>query len=774
MHSSVVFGDIDNDGDSDIIISGCSGGGATTCTTIGKTRVYENNGTSFNENSTWQQNLTNASWSSLAFGDIDNDGDLDLALTGYDGFNGITKIYENNGTSFNENSTWQQNLTGTNTYQGAVAFGDIDNDGDLDLCLVGADSANENGIYINNGTSFVKSSTWLESLPKVGQGLGKGAIVFGDFDNNNLLDLIMLGSYGTNFYRQAYINNGTSLIENLVWENFDNVFGWPSLSLGDFDNDNDLDLSCIGTRVGDHFYIIANNGTGFEENQTESGPLVGIFDGSLSFGDYDNDGDLDLAGLGKEAGRAVVYLNNNTKYDIDETAHSNISNYLIQGALAWGDIDNDFNLDLIVVAQDAPLSGSSYIAKVYTNNLTDNPNEQPTPPIQFTNYTTTDGNIHLGWGNGSDNETTSNGLYYNLRVGSTSQGNQIISGKYGGGEDNGYFGNMLQRKNITLKSTRLQTNTVYYWSVQTIDTGLRTSAWSAEQNFTTLGDLTTPAITLNSPVNNYNTSTPQLNITFNATVSDNINVTNVSLYGNWTGSFVINQTNSSGYNTSMSYLFNVNLSGYSDGYYIWEIKACDNSSLCTISENRTFSIDTAYPIINLISPSNDSTLYSNSVSFQYNVTDLHISNCSLIIGGSIQETDYSIQTDAAQEISTSLGNGAHNWNINCTDEVNHQNTSLINKLTVSYQPSTGGVSKSSSNRRASTRPSRLIESIPKPELKPIKPQDFREKLEKITEPKEEAEKPAKKTSLLEIIYGFIVSLFMILGYVWIIKEDFKR
>ncbi len=767
---SIALGDIDNDGDLDLALLGQA---------ISKTIsiIYENNGTSFRENSTWQQNLTGIDYGSLMFGDIDNDGDLDLVLTGCNAgadavsscTNGydITKIYENNGTSFRENSTWQQNLTAV--YRSSLSFGDIDNDGDLDLVLTGISTSAGliAKVYLNNGTSLIESTQWQQNLTKITESF----LVLGDVNNDEKLDLILSGKdINSNKITKVYINNGTSLTESIQWYTNIHAVNEGSLVLGDFDSDSDLDLSLTG--CCDHHRIYQNNGTSFAEIQVEGtagGSLGAILEGSQSLGDYDNDGDLDLIISGREQ-NTFLYLgyNNGTFSSAMNDPESHIKN-LDWSSVVWSDLDNDSDLDLIITGYQSTTAHSL----IYTNNLTNNPNEQSTPPIQFTNYTTTDGNIHLGWGNGSDNETVSTGLYYNLKLGINSNKNKIISGKYGGGEDNGYFGNMLQRKNITIKSDRLTTNTVYSWSVQTIDTGLKASSWSAEQNFTTLGDLTPPTITLNAPVDNYNTTYPYRNITFNATVSDNINVTNVSLYGNWTGSFVINQTNSSGYNTSMSYLFNVNLSGYSDGYYIWGIKACDNSSLCTISSNRTFSIDTTYPRISLISPLNDSTSASSSVTFSYNVTDLHISNCSLIVNGQIKETDYSIQTDAAQEISTSLGNGAHNWNINCTDEVNHQNSSAINKLTVNYQPSTGGISRGA-GKRASMQPSRIIESIPKPELKPIKPQDFREKLEKITaEQEEKKEEPAKKTSLFEIIYGFIVSLFMVLGYVWIIKEDFR-
>lgn len=703
FHSSLALGDINNDGYYDLISMGCTAGGVDTCTIADKIRVYINNGTTFNENLIWESNTTNLGYGSLALGDLDNDGDLDLVTLGDVGRGtGNVQIYLNNGTTLTESSQWEQNLSSIDAFAGSLAFGDVDNDGDLDLALVGAYPSSDNGIYINNGTSLTKSSIWLESLPYVGHGLGVGALTLGDINNDGKLDLVFAGSYSTNFYSGVYTNNGTSLIENSTWEgDFTATFGWPSLILGDYNNDGDLDLAAIGTRTGDHLKIYENNRTTFVTNETEDSVgaccLIGLFDGSIGFGDYDNDGDLDLAATGKESGRNRIYKNYhdnitqnqwNVTFNIDTPASVDIkTDNMQQGSLAFIDINNDNNIDLAINGKQGDTS--TYLFKVYISNasLTRN-NTKPNPPNSSFSSTYINNILTLSWGNGSDTETNTSGLYYNLMVGNSTQNNSIVSGVYGGNSNPtaGYFGNMMQRKSIAL-NVQLQANKTYYWYVQTIDTGLAKSNWSTFQNFTTSLDITKPNITINYPSPNASIHISNPFFIFNATVTD-ANLTNVTLNANWTGSWNINQSNSSGINTT--YTFSVNLTNNNDGHYAWYIGANDSSNNSETSLIRDFYLDRAYPIVRLISPSNASTWTSSStVTFTYNVTDVDIANCSLIINNTIDQTDNSIEEDTAQTFTKSLSNAAYTWKINCTDYVGYTNSSSTYSLTVSYTAPSG-------------------------------------------------------------------------------------
>jgi predicted nucleotidyltransferase len=127
QNSSVAWGDYDNDGDLDILLTGYSGSAAVS-------KIYKNNGDgTFTEQTSIS--LAGVQYSSVAWGDYDNDRDLDILLTGsLSNGNPVSKIYKNNG---NGTFTEQTSISLTGVQNSSVAWGDYDNDGDLDILLTG-------------------------------------------------------------------------------------------------------------------------------------------------------------------------------------------------------------------------------------------------------------------------------------------------------------------------------------------------------------------------------------------------------------------------------------------------------------------------------------------------------------------------------------------------------------------------------------------------------------------------------------------------------------
>jgi len=591
--SSMAWGDLNGDGKLDLVLIGClSGAGGQDCNNGVIAKVYINNGTSLVENQTWESNLTGVGYGSLALGDINNDGKLDLSISGCttgtnwgcDG-NVISKVYLSNGTSFVENNQWENNLTGV--FDSSMSLGDINNDGKLDLVINGAKYTlpfYTSKIYINNGTSFTESNQWENNLI----GVYGGQISLGDINNDGKLDLVLTGDSGSsNKNSKIYINNGTSLLEDANWEQNLAILSESTVLFGDYNNDGKLDLVFTGNAAGDFIYVYNNNGTTLLLNQTRDGPgnLIGVYFASLAFGDYNNDGYLDLAEIGNEAGYARVYYNNqsNNNYFVqDSTAYANISTNLFQGPVTWVDINNDGKLDLVIIGADFALGTN--IAKVFINNETITDILPSTPTSGFSsNYSVTNTQLNLSWGNGSDAETNTSGLYYNLMIGNATMNNTIVSGVYGGssggsrsgGASNGYFGNMMQRKNITL-NLALPAGT-YYWYVQTIDTGLAKSAWSAPQNFTVGVDTTKPTIT---SVTSSSITTSTATITWTTDEMANSTV----FYGTTIA------TTSSSSDTTLTQGHSIGLTGLSASTtYYYNASSCDFSNNCNISTQGTFT-----------------------------------------------------------------------------------------------------------------------------------------------------------------------------------------
>ena len=122
-------------------------------------------------------NLPGVSNSSVAWGDYDNDGDLDFLLNGYSPGGRFSKIYKNDGS---DNFTEQTGISLTGIRYGSVDWGDYDNDGDLDILLTGQDENYKSVAKIyknNNGISFTEQTSIVLT------GVLVGYVDWGDYDN---------------------------------------------------------------------------------------------------------------------------------------------------------------------------------------------------------------------------------------------------------------------------------------------------------------------------------------------------------------------------------------------------------------------------------------------------------------------------------------------------------------------------------------------------------------------------------------------------------------
>ncbi|RMF23249.1 MAG: VCBS repeat-containing protein, partial [Bacteroidetes bacterium] len=131
-------------------------------------------------------NFTGSYYGSVAFADIDNDGDQDLLITGFDGsIQPMTKLYTNDQGEFSEVS----DTPFEGVAYSSVAFADVDDDGDQDLLITGENSASQRiaKLYTNEAGVFPE----LSDTPF--EGVAHGSVAFADVDDDGDQDLLITG-----------------------------------------------------------------------------------------------------------------------------------------------------------------------------------------------------------------------------------------------------------------------------------------------------------------------------------------------------------------------------------------------------------------------------------------------------------------------------------------------------------------------------------------------------------------------------------------------------
>ncbi|MCP4287118.1 MAG: VCBS repeat-containing protein, partial [Gammaproteobacteria bacterium] len=336
-------------------------------------QVYENKGGTFNL--AWES-LTSAKLTqSVAWGDWDGDGDLDLAVGNNERNN---QVYENDGGTLSLG--WEE--TGDTRYTASMAWGDWDNDGDLDLvagnnkwyhsgcaCFLGISQ-----VYQNHGGELRldPANGWGWQSPEP-EARPTASVAWGDWDDDGDLDLAV-GNWGSEpVPNQIYENDGGVL--TLAWTSPE-AKTTTSLAWGDWDGDGDLDLA-VGNgdpepKPAEMFNQVYENDAGtlkFDPDQPDPAHRFGWqspdekFTRSVAWGDWDNDGDLDLAvgngcvtSGGQDCHPNQVFENDGGTLKLGngfgwEESPDDIND---TRSVAWGDWDNDGDLDLAVANEFYP------------------------------------------------------------------------------------------------------------------------------------------------------------------------------------------------------------------------------------------------------------------------------------------------------------------------------------------------------------------------------------------------------------------------------------
>ncbi len=376
--------------------------------------------------------------SDLAWGDVDGDGDQDLAL----GTDGEAVIYRNDAGILTLTDTqlpayWEDNSQADFDLR-SITWADYDNDGDLDLLLPSvfdADSfAYRTVLMRNDGTNGTGGWTFTDiSAPLSPTVHAQSA--WADYDGDQDLDLLLvnIAPLTDEGFIRRYRNDGSGIFTG------EDILGALTIEhgeaqWGDYDADGDLDILVAGnikeldgTFTPMALRIYRNNNDVYDSLEVISCiPCEGWFDlTAATWADYDNDGDMDILLAGNYnsgsqiEGRAKVYTNTGGVFaDSGNVLPAPRASGDRGGTFSWLDIDGEGDLDYFIAGQYFVPGGNGLVEAqmhVYRNDAAGQ-NAAPSAPSGLVGAVQDSGAVVLSWNSASDDHTPVAALTYDINL----------------------------------------------------------------------------------------------------------------------------------------------------------------------------------------------------------------------------------------------------------------------------------------------------------------------------------------------------------------------
>lgn len=347
----VAVGDVDNDGDVDVYV-----------TNYGADAFYRNKGDSTFALETI--GLSNEAWgTSAAFGDYDRDGYLDLYVANYVQFAAdaicrgkhgvqdycnpqafppaLDRLFRNNGDGTFTDVTKQAGIASAPGRGLGVVCLDLTDDGWADFYVANDGEANQLWVNQADGTFVDEAILRGVAFNTYGQPEGSMGIAVGDVNGDTRADLFathLTGETNTLYLASPYAVF-IDMTEVAGFAGRDLPFTGFGCGFFDFDNDADLDIAVVNGRVKRGPVIEGTNAGEFWKFYTEPNLLYTFRPAGVS-------GVLDVSGDADKAGVKGVFT------DVSSAASDFTGKIEISRGLAFGDIDRDGDLDMVVSSLD--------------------------------------------------------------------------------------------------------------------------------------------------------------------------------------------------------------------------------------------------------------------------------------------------------------------------------------------------------------------------------------------------------------------------------------